>query len=119
MGLIVDVPGHRTDALGAAPRVEKTRILAIVLNKSKLPFNVRGVRIKPGRKGAIADWQILQSDTVVRQWLQAKALEVVEEREIASEEREAAEEHPAVTEPQAPAEELPPTEENAEQPQNP
>jgi len=85
MGMIVDVPGHRTDALLAQPTSEKVRKLGILLNKSKVPFNLRGTRIQPGKQGAIADWQFLQGDTVVRQWLAAGALEVVEERDMVTE----------------------------------
>jgi hypothetical protein len=80
MGFIVDVPGHRTDSMAADPPSEKERIIATLLNKSKVPLNIRGTTIKPGKKGAIADWQIMQGDTVVRQWLQAGALEVVDEK---------------------------------------
>jgi hypothetical protein len=82
MGMIVNVPGHHTEAkTEVQPRSDKTRIIAIILNKSKVPFRLRGARIEPEKKGAIADWQILSGDTVVRQWLAAGALEVLEERE--------------------------------------
>jgi hypothetical protein len=86
MPFIVDVPGHRTDAMGATPPSNKLRIMAVLLNKSKIPLNIRGAIIKPGKEGAIADWQILSGDTVVRQWLQAKAIEVVSETEMPSDE---------------------------------
>ena len=80
MGFIVDVPGHRTDSMAADPPSEKERIIATLLNRSKVPLNIRGAIIKPGKEGAIADWQILKGDTVVRQWLQAGAIEVLEEK---------------------------------------
>ena len=78
---IKDVPGHRTDSMGVVPP-EKTSITARVLNKSKIPVNLRGATIKPGKEGNVRNWNIIQHDDVVRQWLSAKAIEVISETEV-------------------------------------
>jgi hypothetical protein len=83
---IINVPGHETDSImGALPKVAKTSITATILNKSKIPLNIRGSIIQPGKQAAIRNWNVLQGDNVVRQWLQAKALEIIKEEEVTGE----------------------------------
>lgn len=78
---IKNAPGHRTDSMDAPP-APKTTITAIVENRSKLPVNVGGAVVRPGRRAAIRNWQHISQDEVVRRWLAVEGLVVLEEREI-------------------------------------
>jgi hypothetical protein len=86
LGAIVNVPGHGTDSIRENPAPKKT-ITAIVTNMSRVPFNLRGVVVRPGKLAAISPWNILRGDTVARLWLAAKALIVVSEKEIEAQPR--------------------------------